>query len=115
MKKFSLPKRTIIKKKFIFSDIIQEGRKASTLLFRASFIKADDLCVGFTVQKGYKNKVLRNKLKRQLRELWRTNHHDFKIRGKIILVIKMDALKRTYSEKRDDFRKLLKKIEYMSI
>ena len=114
MKEFSFPKKIILRKKKDFGYIISEGKTLNSSFFRVFHISEDDFKVGFAVQKGYKNKVVRNCLKRKLKELWRFSYKDYYLSGKNVIIIKQKALKSKFDNLNKDLRSLLEKLENIS-
>jgi len=108
--KFSLPKYLIIKKSDEFNEIFTHGEMVRSKYFTAFLQKDSNLKVGFTAQKGLKNKVIRNKLKRRTRELWRLHFRDFCISGRIVLIAKKNAEHVRFGFLEEDFIKLMKRL-----
>jgi len=107
---FSLPKYLIIKKSKEFNEIFTCGEMVRSKYFIAFIQKDNDLKIGFTAQKGLKTKVVRNRLKRRTRELWRLHFRDFSLSGRIVLMAKKNADGVKFSFLQEDFLKLLKKL-----
>jgi len=111
VKKFILPKNSLIKKNDEFNEIFNKGKIFSSEYFIAYTIKNDKVKVGFTTLKGIKNKPQRNRLKRIARELWRKNYRNYTLCSKIIIITKSNLLTINFKTVEDDFNKLLFKIE----
>jgi ribonuclease P protein component len=107
LKRFSLPKSIILKKKSDFNTVISNGKTFRSDFFRAFYIPGKKLKVGFTVQRGLKDKVKRNHLKRKLRELWRLNFRNYDICGELVIIIKLVALNQDFLSLEKDFKFLL--------
>ena len=108
--KCSLPKKYILKKNKQFQYLFEHGKHFSSNYFVAFIAKNDSLQIGFSVQKGYKNKIQRNKLKRMTRELWR----NYRIKPNlcnIVFLTKVDALNANYQHLSFDFNQLLSEIK----
>ena len=70
-----LPKREIIKKSDDFKMIIQTGRKWTGRRMMVFYLDSDARRVGFAVSRKLGNAVLRNKVKRWMREAYRVRKH----------------------------------------
>ena len=110
LKKYSLPKKTIIKKKSEFNEIFRNGIVFKSRYFIAFVIYGDEKKVGFATEKKC-NSVIRNRLKRRTRELWRTLHGNFSFTGKVILYAKKTAAKEKFECLKKDFISLLQQID----
>ena len=106
----SLSKKSLIKKNTQFNQLCKKGKSISSKYFQAFFLDGVDQQVGFTVQKGYKNKIQRNRLKRVTRELWRTCL-DQPTRCQIVFLTRLEAHSRVFAELEDDFHDLLCRIK----
>ena len=114
MSRLKLPKKIILRKKKDFNEVFSKGTTIASKYFLAFFLPARDLKVGFTTQKGLRTKVQRNRLKRRLRELWRTNFREHDLSGRIVLLIRVNAERIKFAELQDDFKILLKKLDDLS-
>lgn len=110
MAAFSLPKYLILKKAKEFNEIFARGEVVRSQYFAAFFQRDSNLLIGFTAQKGLRNIVTRNKLKRRTRELWRIHFRDYSISGRIILIAKKNAEHIEFYVLEKDFLKLLNKL-----
>lgn len=70
--------------------------------------ESSDLRVGFTVSKKIGNAVIRNKVKRKIREICRLNLHNFKEGYDIIFVAKSSITKKDYNDISKEMNKLFK-------
>jgi ribonuclease P protein component len=105
-KKYSLHKKHIIKKNEHFNHLFKYGKPFSSKYFLAFILQSDFLQVGITAQKGYKNKVQRNRLKRVTKELWRKSSEKPNTCHLVILA-KLEALDKNYKQLEIDFNELL--------
>lgn len=66
--------------------------------------------IGISVPKKIGNAVVRNKIKRQIREMIR-NHALFEGELDVILIVKANYLRDTYKDNQKDLEKLLKQVK----
>ena len=74
MKEFSWPKSKRVRMRSHYKKIQNDGRKFSTEHFIFCYIKGTQTQIGFTVTKRLGNAVFRNKMKRFLREYFRSHY-----------------------------------------
>lgn len=110
VKENSLPKKLILKNKKIISSVIKNGKRfnrGSLRIILMKDIEESNFKVAFLVSKRLgKRAVLRNRIKRYLREIFRTNKLYFPQNYDIIMTVKTAYINIGY--------KLLEK-EFMSI
>lgn len=87
-KKFNLPKDEIIRGREKFYHIFKYGKVLSGYNVSIIFFESDFKTVGFVVARKIKKAVIRNRLKRLLREIYRLNKEKFPERMSIILFAK---------------------------
>ena len=104
----TFPVQLRIKKNSDFQDILQKGTKYYGEYFIAFALKNDELKVGFTTSKDFPNKPKRNRLKRIMKEIWRTHFRDYDFSSKIIFLAKHSSLGIAYDDLLNDFMRLLK-------
>ena len=110
MKKLSIPKKTILLKKYEFNEIFSCGKSLKSRYFKVILLKKNDLKVGFATKRGI-NSVKRNRLKRITKELWRLNHQDYKINAHLVFLAHVENFHLHYKNLQEDFCSLLGKIE----
>jgi ribonuclease P protein component len=107
-----LPKKFRLRKKNDFDKVYKKGRKITSEFFLIK-IKPSGLKfsrIGFVVSKKTAGKiVLRNKLKRRMREIIRLFREELKGGYDIIIVAKPTSLDKNYKDLEIDLKKLLKK------
>lgn len=94
-------------------SVFKNGKTIAGKLIFLKFLK-NDLNIarfGFIVStKISKKAVIRNKIKRQLREIVRKNLANLKLDLDIIIVAKPEIIDKNYQEIKNDFENLLKNI-----
>lgn len=108
---FSLSKKIILKGNESFNKVFKQGKIFSSHYFQIYVIHEGPLKIGFAVQKGYKHKPERNRIKRITRELTRTNYIDYQLSQQMVILTKLDILKTDYITLEKDFNQLLLKIQ----
>lgn len=106
-----LAKQYRLQKDRDFKSVFKKGKTLSgKLLFLK--VKKNDLQVsrfGLIIGKKISNKaVIRNRLKRQLREIIKNNLFNIKPDFDIVIITKPEIINKNYQEIKNDFEKLLK-------
>ena len=91
-----------VKSNILFNEIIQNGTKVSNKFFTIFFKdkEEDNNLFGVTAPKRVGNAVVRNKLRRQTRELIDETKKLFKNNRNYIIIIKEVCLRSKYEEKK---------------
>jgi len=107
-----LPKKNRLKKKKDFEEIIKKGSffPGSSLSLKVLRTDLGELRIGFVVsQKISKSAVVRNRIKRRLREAVRSNLAQMKKGYDIIFFSKKGVEEKDFWEIKEEIEKLLKK------
>ena len=107
-----MKKRDIVKSKILFNDIINKGKRKTNRFFIICYMPKEEIKnnYGFAVGKKVGNAVIRNKLKRQLRNIVSNNYKLFPNYNNYIIICKKDVLNLTYINMEMELVKLLKEI-----
>jgi len=97
-----------LKKNRAFQYVYRRGHSAACRDLVMLFARGRELKVGFSVSKKVGNAVIRNKVKRRLRECFRPYLGDVKT-GLYAIVARPSAAKATFQSLQKDVRYLLKK------
>ena len=97
-----------LKKNRAFQYVYRRGHSAACRDLVMLCAKGRELKVGFSVSKKVGNAVIRNKVKRRLRECFRPYLGDVKT-GLYVIVARPSAAKATFQSLQKDVRYLLKK------
>lgn len=104
-----MKKNEMIKSNELFNTIINNGTKVSNKLYTMFFLasKNEKPFFGITASKKTGNAVIRNKLKRQTREVIDQNKMLFKNNRNYIIIIKKETLEYSYKDKLDSLKTLI--------
>lgn len=84
------------------------GNRTFTLFYKKNHM--DCPRVGFTITKKVGNAVVRNRMKRKLREIYRANFHKLKPGYDYVFVLKRDTVDLTYKELESSFCHVIRKV-----
>lgn len=102
-----------LKKRKSFSYIYKYGKSTSSKYFTIIYLKTKFLYkFGFVVNKKIGKSVLRNKIKRRLREFCRNNLEMFNKNYNYIIIAKHEIIELNFKDYKLEFDKILNKIEY---
>ncbi len=98
-----------VKSNILFNEIIQDGTKVANEFFTIFFKNKEEVdnLYGIAAPKRVGNAVIRNKLKRQTRELIDAEKKLFKNNRNYIIIIKEVCLRSSYVEKKQALEKLI--------
>mgnify|MGYP003312465589 CR=1 FL=1 len=103
-------------KNYDFQSVIQQKRSAANKSF-VVYVKKNDLNkmrVGVTVGNKYGCAVLRNKAKRQVREMVK-DMFDFSLAVDIVIIIRKEFINRTFQKNNEElhyiYKKLIEKVD----
>ena len=85
---YELPKKFILRKKIEFNKVYSKGRSYTNHAIVIHVMKSDNASgkVGFAVGKKIGNAVVRNRIKRLLRESYRICRHEIKPNVSMVLI-----------------------------
>ena len=97
-----------IRKNGQFRYVYRKGKTIAQPLMSLSYVKAGRLQAGFSVSKKVGSAVVRNRVKRRMRECFRLQLHDLR-RGFYVFNAREAAAKADYAALKRDMDKLLKR------
>ena len=106
-----MKKTNILQHNYDFQRIIKNNKpyKYSSYLIYVEKIETDNYFFGFSVGKKIGNAVIRNKIKRQLKNI--VSKKDYQNGFNCIIIVNSNILKMTFEEKEQILLKLLKKLD----
>ena len=102
-----------VKENYEFRRIYRKGRSAVSPYFVVYCLKnrAGASRLGITVSKKLGHAVVRNRVRRRMRELYRTNESKLRPGYDIVMVARTRAIFARYSDLESSFLRLMKKLE----
>lgn len=106
-----MKKRDIVKSNILFNDIIDKGNRISNNYYIICFLSKDEELNKFGIAVGKKigNAVIRNKIKRQVRNIIDQNYNMFPKNHNYIIICKKEILDLTFQEMNNELVKLINK------
>lgn len=111
MKRFTLRKWEILRYKKEIEELKKKGKVMGNEYLTIIYLKKDKRKVLFSCEKSIKKATKRNKLKRRLREIYRTNKEFFKDNYYFWLIGKEKALNLNFSLLKENLLNLIKNVE----
>jgi len=108
----SFPKSRRLTRASEFERVKREGlvRRGNLLTLSATVVENSGLCrVGFITSRRLGSAVIRNRVRRRLREIVRQHQHDLRQDFWIVLIAKRDAANASYRALEDEWLRLAKR------
>ena len=108
---YELPKTNIISSKFEFNRVYSKGHSYVNHLMVIHVINSDDIKgkIGFAVGKKVGNAVIRNRIKRLMRETYRIMQHDIQSNVSMIMIARKPLIEAKTDDVIKAFKNLCKK------
>ena len=103
-------KEKILKKSQEYTNIIQKGKNIKNKYFKIFYLPNNTALYGITIPKKVGNAVIRNKLKRQIKNIIMENEIKKQKNYNYVIIIKETALDLTYQELRCELINTFKKV-----
>ena len=103
-------KKQILRKSDDFSKIISTGKNLKNKYFSVYYKEDEKTLFGITVPKKVGHAVIRNKLKRQLKNIISNNEKDIQLQYNYVIIIKEPALNLDYKGLTNNIIDLMKKV-----
>ena len=112
---YELPKKIILRKKIEFNKVYNKGRSYSNHAIVIHVMKSDEIKgkVGFAVGKKNGNAVVRNRVKRLLRESYRHCRHEIKPDVSMVLIARKPLINAKCDEVIRIFKDICKKAKIL--
>ena len=103
-------KDKIIRKSEDFTKIIKNNQSVKNKYFSIYYQKSDKTLYGITIPKKLGKAHIRNKLKRQLKNIIINNEKDIQTNINYVIIIKELSVNLNYEELQNEFINLIKKV-----
>mgnify|MGYP004461093745 FL=1 len=105
-----MKKKEIIKKSNDYTKVINENNKLKNKYYSLFYIKSDNTLFGISIPKKIGNAVIRNKNKRQIKNIIDNNKNNIQNGYNYVIIIRKEILSLSYQEKEQELINLFKKI-----
>ena len=103
-------KDKIIKKTNKFTEIIKENHSVKNFYFSIYYQKSNKTLYGITIPKKIGKAYVRNKIKRQMKNIIMNNEKNIQKNFSYVIIIKKDIVKLKYVQIQEQFLNLIKKV-----
>lgn len=105
-----MKKKEIIKKSNDYTKVINKNKKLKNKYYSLFYIKSDNTLFGISIPKKIGNAVIRNKNKRQIKNIIDNNKNNIQNGYNYVIIIRKEILSLSYQEKEQELINLFKKI-----
>ena len=105
-----MKKKEIIKKSNDYTKVINKNNKLKNKYYSLFYIKSDNTLFGISITKKIGNAVIRNKNKRQIKNIIDNNKNNIQNGYNYVIIIRKEILSLSYQEKEQELINLFKKI-----
>lgn len=105
-----MKKKEIIKKSNDYTKVINKNNKLKNKYYSLFYIKSDNTLFGISIPKKIGNAVIRNKNKRQIKNIIDNNKNNIQNGYNYVIIIRKEILSLSYQEKKQELINLFKKI-----
>lgn len=105
-----MKKKEIIKKSNDYTKVINKNNKLKNKYYSLFYIKSDNTLFGISIPKKIGNAVIRNKNKRQIKNIIDNNKNNIQNGYNYVIIIRKEILSLSYQEKEKELIYLFKKI-----
>lgn len=105
-----MKKKEIIKKSNDYTKVINKNNKLKNKYYSLFYIKSDNTLFGISIPKKIGNAVIRNKNKRQIKNIIDNNKNNIQNGYNYVIIIRKEILSLSYQEKEKELINLFKKI-----
>jgi ribonuclease P protein component len=109
---FSFPRQRRLTRRFEYERVKQDGSvwRGKLLLLGAIAVEKSGLCrVGFITSRSLGGAVVRNRVRRRLRELVRRHQHDLRPDFWMVIIARRDAANASYHALEDEWLRLARR------
>lgn len=105
-----MKKKEIIKKSNDYTKIINKNNKIKNKYYSIFYIKSNDTLFGISIPKKTAKAVIRNKIKRQIKNIIDNNKIHIQNNYNYVIIVKKEILLLSYQEKEKELITLFDKI-----
>ena len=105
-----MKKKEIIKKSNDYTKVINKNNKLKNKYYSLFYIKSDNTLFGISIPKKIGDAVIRNKNKRQIKNIIDNNKNNIQNGYNYVIIIRKEILSLSYQEKEQELINLFKKI-----
>lgn len=105
-----MKKKEIIKKSNDYTKVINKNNKLKNKYYSLFYIKSENTLFGISIPKKIGNAVIRNKNKRQIKNIIDNNKNNIQNGYNYVIIIRKEILSLSYPEKEKELINLFKKI-----
>ena len=105
-----MKKKEIIKKSNDYTKIINKNNKIKNKYYSIFYIKSNSTLFGISIPKKTGNAVIRNKIKRQIKNIIDNNKLNIQKNYNYVIIIRREILELSYIEKEKELIALFNKI-----
>ena len=104
-------KDKILKKSEEFTQIIKNNQSFKSKYFSIYYIESDKNHYGITIPKKIGNAIVRNKIKRQIKNIIYNNEKNIQLGYNYVIIIKEAVLDLNYAEKEKELLNIIRKVK----
>ena len=105
-----MKKKEIIKKSLDYTNIINKNNKIKNKYYSIFYVKSENTLFGISIPKKTGNAVVRNKIKRQIKNIIDKNKINIQNKYNYVIIIRKEILELPYLEMEKELISLFKKI-----
>jgi len=104
-------KDKIIKKSEDFTRIIKNNQSYKSKYYSIYYMKSEKTQYGITIPKKIGNAIIRNKIKRQIKNIIYNNEKNIQLGNNYVIIIKEAIATLSYAEKEKELLYLMRKVK----
>jgi len=105
-----MKKKEIIKKSLDYTNIINKNNKIKNKYYSIFYVKSENTLFGISIPKKTGNAVVRNKIKRQIKNIIDKNKINIQNNYNYVIIIRKEILELPYLEMEKELISLFKKV-----
>ena len=105
-----MKKKEIIKKSLDYTNVINKNNKIKNKYYSIFYVKSENTLFGISIPKKTGNAVVRNKIKRQIKNIIDKNKINIQNNYNYVIIIRKEILELPYLEMEKELISLFKKV-----